>query len=372
MQESTGENEELTLEEQVRRTNEAAMKESIKALAQERSGSFSRAAAKKTVADFQSDSESEEDPDDEPPQKTSARASLGDDDQESGPDDSETEDDEATAAERPNLDEHDTQVAQPFQDMGAPSRRRNGSKRRSEMPSSVRDLISNPNKSDNQLLMLYIINQELTFNGKTPKKRILSQFLSRKEANDFAATKVQELRKRQTKSISEGIDDDDLYFATVTYDRGEKNQSYIYVSATPVLSGDLDDFDSSKVDYRLNEKTYLVIQYISQRKADEDTGEIQIHHNEPEILSHFSQLEMANHEACTKMIELLKPPTLRIDENQQHGALSKQLREMREEADKNKTVFVAEIEKDETQLQWISYHNVKVVVKLFPMKGPRN
>lgn len=240
------------------------------------------------------------------------------------------------------------------------------------MTSSVRDLIDNPNESNNELVMLYSVKKELTFNGKDGNKTILNQFLSRKKANDFAAARVQELRLRKTKSISEGIDDDDLYFATVTYDRGEKNQAYVYVSATPVLSGDLDEFDSSKVDYLLNEKTYLVIQYISQRKADEDTGEIQIHHNEPEILSHFSQLEMANHEACTKMIELLKPTTARYDDIQQINDLSKQLREAREVADKNKTTFEAEIENHENQLQWVNYDNVKMEVKLFPMKGPRN
>jgi hypothetical protein len=359
MQELTGEDEELTVEEQVRKARDADMKERIKGLAQTRGTSFSRAAAKKTVADFQSDSEeSEEDPDDEPPQKTSMRGSSGDGDQDSGFN-SETDDDEATPTKRSNPDEHGEQG--------------NGSKgRQPKMTSSVRNLIENPNESDSQLVMLYSVEQELTFNGEGGMVRILGQFLSRKEANDFATAKVQELRTRKTKSVSECTDDDDLYYATVVYGGDKKNQTRISVSATPIASSALENFDPCKVDYRLDEKTYLVIQYISQRRADEETGEIHIHHNEPEILSHFSQLEMANHEACTRLINLLKPPTSRMDDHQQHSELSQQLREGREAADNEKATFEAEIENHENKLHWASFHNVKMEVRLFPMKGPRN
>jgi hypothetical protein len=365
---------ELTLEEQVRRANEAAMKEAMKALAQQRGGAFARAAAKKTVADFQSESESEEDPDDEPTPENLKKGSSSDSDDESGSSSSETDDDEANAAKDLNPEEPDTQIVPPLPDMSASFERRKRCKRQQpDMSPSVCDLINNPNGSEHQLLMLYTVKKELTFNGKDGKDVILSQFLSRKEANDFAAAKVQEFRQRPTKSISEGISDDDLYCATVIYDRGDKNQAYIYVTESVMSSGKVADFDSSKVENRLPEKTYLVIQYISQRKVDEETGEVHIHHEEPEILCHFSRLEMANHEACTRLIALLKPKTPRIEYVEQHeNFIAKELRETREGLDKERKMFDASLGPDEEQLQWVTFFNVRMAVELFEMKGPRN
>ena len=169
--------EELTLEEQVRRRNEAVMKESMKALARQRNSSFARAAAKKTVADFQSDSESEEDPDPEPT-KTFQKDHAGNDNQsvsdESDPDDDTADDEEASAGNGLSPDEHDAQTVQTLPDMTAsfehrtrPNERHNRRKKpQPDISSAARGLINDPNYSEDQLVMLYIVKKELTFNGK--------------------------------------------------------------------------------------------------------------------------------------------------------------------------------------------------------------
>jgi len=363
--------EELTLEEQVRRANEAAMKESMKALARQRNSSFARAAAKKTVADFQTDSESEEDPD-PAPAKPSEKDNAADQNSDA---DSETYDEQAGALDGLNPDEHDAQIDPSLPDMTASfERHRQTRKQQPEISSAVRNLINNPGVSEHQPVMLYTVKKEITFNGKEKSKPpILSQSFSRKEANDTAAAEVQKLRKRPTKSISEGYDDDDLYFATINYDREDKMQAYVYVTACPMSSGEIVDFDTAKVENRLPEKSWFVIQYITERKTDEETGEVHIHHNVPEFFGHFSQLEMANHEACTRLISLTKPTNRNLDHIGQHTEeLAPRIREVRDKATEDRMAFEVEIDRDDEQLQWVSFDSVRMEVKLFPMKGPRN
>jgi hypothetical protein len=363
--------EELTLEAQVRRANEAAMKESMKALARQRNSSFARAAAKRTVADFQTDSESEEDPD-PAPAKPLEKDNTADQNSDA---DSETDDGQVSAVNEPNQDEHDAQIVLPIPDMTASfERRRRIRKQQPEISSAVRNLINNPGVSEHQPVMLYTVKKEITFNGKEKSKPpILSQSFSRKEANDIAAAEVQKLRQRPTKSISEGYDDDDLYFATINYDREDKMQAYVYVIACPISSGELVDFDPAKVENRLPEKSWFVIQYITEHKTDEQTGKIHIHHSAPELLCHFSQLEMANHEACTRLISLTKPTGRNLDHIEQHTKeLAPKIREARDKATEDRMAFEVEIDRDDEQLQWVSFDSVRMEAKLFPMKGPRN
>ncbi len=362
---------ELTLEEQVRRANEAAMKESMKALARQRNSSFARAAAKKTVADFQTDSESEEDPD-----PASAKPSEKDSAAEQNSNiDSEAYGKHASTLDEPNPDEHDAQIVSPLPDMTASfESHRRIRKQQPEISSAVRNLINNPGVSEHQPVMLYTVKKEITFNGKeNSKPPILSQSFSRKEANAIAADEVQKLRKRPTKSISEAYDDDDLYFATINYDREDKMQAHVYVTACPMSSGDMVDFDPAKVENRLPEKSWLVIQYITESKIDEDTGNIHIHHNVPELFGHFSHLEMANHEACTRLISLTKPTDRKLDHIQQHTEeLAPRIREVRDKATEDRMAFEVEIDRDDGQLQWVSFDSVRIEVRLFLMKGPRN
>ncbi|KAE9367922.1 hypothetical protein N431DRAFT_494813 [Stipitochalara longipes BDJ] len=373
--------QEITLEEQVRRANAAATRESLRALAWQRNPSFARAAAKKTVADFQSDTESEEDPD--PVQASQIAEEHGIEDNQSDSDDNETSDEETNTAERLNPDEQDAQIVPPLPDKTTSFKCRNDRKKQSaKMSSAAQDLLNNPDRSGHEIVMLYTVKKELTFNGKAladrdkdekPKELILGQYFSRKQANDFAAAKVQEFRKRPTKSISEGLDDEDLYCATVIYDRAEKNQVYVYVIATPMSSGEFPDFDPSDVEYRLPEKTYILMQYISKREVDEETGEVHIHHNKPEILDQFSRVEMANHEASTRLIALLKPKSANIEHVTQHAnELAPMIRQGMDAANAEKIPLELEIEKNEDQLQWLDFDFIKMEVTLLTMKGPRN
>lgn len=357
-----------------------AMRGSVKALAQQRNSSFARAAARKTVADFESDSESEEDPDPEPPAKgTSNNDDMGNDNQFKS-DESDTDSNETTATVKAlNPDEHHAQIVSPLPDMTAsfehhdrPSCQTHPNRAQPKLSSAAQDLINNPNNSGDQLVMLYTIKKELTFDAQECKEAVLAQFMSRKEANDFAAAEVQKLRQRPTKSISESLDDDDLYCATVIYDRGDKHQAYIWVSACPMSSGELLDFDPAKVDNRLEEKTWMVWQYLTQKKIDEETSQIQVHHNEPTLLGHFSQLPMANHDACARLIELLKPKGAKMDYIEQHALWAKKLREVRDEANNDRKVFEADIDRDEENLQWCKFDSVRMEAKMVPMKGPKN
>jgi hypothetical protein len=161
--------------------------------------------------------------------------------------------------------------------------------------------------------------------------------------------------------------------AKATYERGDKNQAFVYVIACPVSLGERVDFDPAGVDNRIPEKTYFVWQYITKRKTDEETGETHIHHNIPKLLGHFSKLEMANHHACTELITLLKPKNPKMEFIEQHAKqFAPMIREKRDEANKERKVFEVEVERDNTQVQWVTFDAVEVAVKLVEIKGPRN
>jgi hypothetical protein len=82
---------------------------------------------------------------------------------------------------------------------------------------------------------------------------------------------------------------------------------------------------------------------------------------------------MANHDACTRLITLLKPKIPRIDYVEQfENFISRQLRETREALDKERKMFDVSLGSDEEQLQWITFSKVRMAVQLFEMKGPRN
>ena len=345
------------------------MRAKVIAAAQQKNPSFARAAAKKTVADFQSDTESEEDPDPEPVPATKTIES-GESAEVLNSVESETDDDATSTVQGLNLDEQqDAQIVPPLPDMTASFESRNQSKKSTTM-GNYNGTLAN---GEHQSVMLYIVKKKLTFNGNDGKGVILGQWHSLKVANDFAAAKIQELRKRPTQSIAERFDDEGLYNATVVYDRGEMNQAYIYVIAEPMSTGDLPDLDPSKVEWRLEEKTYFVYQYLSQKKVDEETGEVHIHHNEPEVLGHFSRLDMANHAACARLLELTKPKTAKIDYIEQHTNFwGPKVRDVRDQCNNERTEFEVEIDKNDEQLQWVTFDTVRVEVRLFLMKGPRN
>jgi hypothetical protein len=365
--ESAADEDDITLEEQVRRARAAVPKErSLLALA--RNPSFARAAAKKTVADFQSDTESEEDPDPEPAPGTEKFGS-GEAVQELNLAEIETDEDITDNIKGLDPDEQDAQVVPPLPDMTASFERRNRSKKpQSRTSSTMGNFISTLTN-----VMLYAVKKTLTFNGNKGEKVVLGQYVSQKQANDFAAAKIQELRKRQTRSISEAFDDDDLYFATVVYDPEGKNQAQIWVTATAMSPDDRPDFDPSEVEYRFPVKSWILTQYITKREVDEETGQITIHYNKPEILDQFSRLEMANHEACTRLITLLKPKSLSLEYVTQHANdLAPMIRQGMEDANADKQPVEYEIEKAENLIQWVDFDAVKMVVTLLTVKGPRN
>jgi hypothetical protein len=45
---------------------------------------------------------------------------------------------------------------------------------------------------------------------------------------------------------------------------------------------------------------------------------------------------------------------------------------VRDKATEDRMAFEVEIDRDDEQLQWVSFDSVRMEVKLFPMKGPRN
>jgi hypothetical protein len=45
---------------------------------------------------------------------------------------------------------------------------------------------------------------------------------------------------------------------------------------------------------------------------------------------------------------------------------------LRDKANEERKVFEADIDRDEDQLQWVEFDTVRIEVRLFSIKGPRN
>jgi len=358
-----------------------ATRESIAALQRERGGSFRAAAARRTVADFQTDSsesESEEDPDDEPAPKSSKSkdrgSSDGDDcDSDAG---SETETgDGVPAVNGINPDEHDDQTVAPLSDMNSSFQRQpSASAKHSALQTRPRHSAAG---FYHRLVWIYSIVEAETIDGVSGPTLKGADFLSREDAVVAACYRLQTYRSARPTihGVDEAITGEDIYQGKLFFD--EERINYVTVSVNKFLRApeEIVDFDASKVQARVSEKTYILKLKTNKKIVDEETGNcVEIRDCDVIKGRWFLELEMANNAACTYLIEYIKPKSPRLDDIEQHANVAApRIREQRDECNEAKKPFVGRMEPEKGELEWMMpLIFIEVEVALLEIEGPIN
>ena len=104
---------------------------------------------------------------------------------------------------------------------------------------------------------------------------------------------------------------------------------------------------------------------------EEETGEKMVQHDMPERHGQFTVLEMANHEACEKLIAMFKPAGGNIDLLKAYQSCAQVVREHRDQSNTQGECFKVEIEKGDIP-EWMGYHKISMVVEEIKLQGPLN
>jgi hypothetical protein len=357
-----------------------ATRESIAALQRERGGYFRAAAAKRTVADFQTDSsesESEEDPDDEPAPKPSTSkdrgSSDGDDcDSDAG---SETETGEGVpAVNGANPDKHADKTATPRPATNSSFQKQpSASEKRSTLQTQPRLSATDFNA---RLVWIYSVIEAETFDGVSGPVRKGSDYLDRNDAIRSASHRLQKYRSTRltTHGVEETYSDEDIYQGKLFFDSERTNHLTISINKFPQAPQEIVDFDASKVPERVPVKAYILKLKTHKREIMGNGMEVEIRDCDVIDGRIFSELEMANTAACTYLIEYIKPTAPRLDDIEQHANVAApRIRERRDKHIEKKTRFVCGMEPEKGELEWMMPLSlIEVEVVLFKMEGPVN
>jgi hypothetical protein len=359
-----------------------ATRESIAALQRERGGSFRAAAAKRTVADFQTDSsesESEEDPDDDPaprpkPSKSKDRGSSDGDDRDSDSG-SETETGEGVPAINGiNPDKQNDETAAPL-----PATNSSPQKQPPTL-SKHSTLQTQPRLSatdfTNRLVWIYTVIEAETINGVSGPTLKGSDFLDRSDAIRDATHRLQTYRstRRTIHSVEETYNDSEIYSGKLIFDSERTNHLTISINKFPQAPREIVDFDASKVPERVPAKTYILKLKTVRREAMGTGVEVEIREGDVIDGRIFPELEMANNAACSYLIEYIKPKLPRLDDIEQHANVAApRIRERRDRCNEEKMRFVCGMEPEKGELEWMMPRSfIEVEVVLFKMEGPVN
>jgi hypothetical protein len=348
-----------------------ATRESIAALQRQRGGSFRAAAAKRTVADFQTDSsesESEEDPDDEPAPKPSSETETGEG---------------VPAINGVNPDKHDDETAAPRPATNSSSRRKpSASEKRSALqPQTAAD--------DDRIVWLYTIFEQSTINGipSPPKKLEFSEYLCRNDATRWAAYRFQQHRSSNTSSVrfvEEISGGEDIYHGKLYFDSEKKNGIDVFIEKFPKAPKEIDNFDPAKVPEVVPVKLWGLVLTTTSKDGLINKNFIPTNPDKPEGRKKiFSTLDMANHEACHELLEIIKPRSSILDYINQYATdVAPPIRQARDDCKDAKDedgnpiekTFDAELDlQGEGKLDWIEeFIAVQVHVEEFQLVGPKN
>ena len=365
-----------------------ATRESIAALQRERGGSFRAAAAKRTVADFQTDSsesESEEDPDDETaakPSKSKERGSSDGNDCDSD-EGSETETGEGVPTiNGVNPDKHDDETAALRPATNSSSRRKSSAseKRSNLQPQTAAD--------DDRIVWLYTIFEQSTINGipSPPEKLENAEYLCRHDATRWAAYRFQQHRSSNTsvRFVEETSGGEDIYHGKLYFDSEKKNRIDIFIEKFPKAPKEIDNFDAAKVPEVVPVMLWGLVLTTTSKDGLINKNFIPTDPDKPEGRKKiFSTLDMANHEACHELLEIIKPRSSRLDYINQYATdVAPPIRQARDDCKDAKDedgnpiekTFDAELDlQGEGKLDWIEeFIAVQVHVEEFQLVGPKN
>ncbi|KAH7416804.1 hypothetical protein BKA64DRAFT_717667 [Cadophora sp. MPI-SDFR-AT-0126] len=336
-----------------------------------RNNAFDRASAKTTVSPVTDSEESEEDPDPEPEVESESVSEVNTQPQstEDGEEEESLEDESSSESES----EEEVRGMSPIPEVRA-SFKAHASE--AELEARVKRLKALEKRLGHpeRMIMLYQVwKLEITREGlpdgdDKADQKMVEQFGSLAEANTFASNLVNKFRTFHYIAVKES-NNDGRYKASVAHDATHESQ--VFIVETPVGPSELSPEFIAELPKRFPEKFWDVMQFTSKRTVDEETGEVMVQHDMPERHGQFTVLQMANHEACEKLIAMFKPAGANIDHIRAYQACAQVVREHRDQSNAAGECFKVEIEKDDIPA-WMGYHKISMVVDQVKLQGPLN
>ncbi|KAH7348805.1 hypothetical protein BKA65DRAFT_536745 [Rhexocercosporidium sp. MPI-PUGE-AT-0058] len=341
-----------------------------------RNSAFDKASARKTTAHFTDSEESEEDPDPEPEievedgviQQRQSTEDGVEAEEESSIQDSSTESES---------DDDDTGLMSPIPEMSAAFTARAAEADREAQRKRVQALNNQaclpgggPGQRMVHIYQVWKLELTRVDDGEDEtNQQMVEQFASLAEANAYASDIVlNNFRTCKYNKLEESYKDN-KYRAVIAHDATHESQ--IFLVEMPVGPSELSAEFLASIPQRIPETFWDVMQFTSKRIVDEETGVASVHHGIPKRCGQFSVLEMANHEACEKLIALFRPVGSNLDHITHYAGVSARARELRDQADADGACFQVEIERDEIA-EWMGYENIKMMVECVEIQGPLN
>lgn len=389
--------EEEIFDSQSRAANRAPVREPLTAVARERGDQFSRTASRKTCADFEQDSssqelaarirvtpgpgdsseESEEDPDDEPSPPSSHTASN--DAQVEYDEYEETEDDFSSDGS----DEDDD-------DDGLPKKSRKPNKLNSNNLDTqvVKSLIQRSQQSGDEYFSEIEPETIFTYTVRRidRKERIdrepktVETYLDRNEANKYIRTflkKRAESRRHPAKVLEHYDPVTELYRGEVDWvlDGDDAVESVtLWIRRELKTITNVDNFKDKKYVPRLPNKSWVIKKKTLQKIIQ--VGKPIREKETEDVTNTVADLTVANHEACKMFLEITKPT--KLDDIMNHlvnwtNILTPALHKARDEhCDKGLPLNLEFDTKDSIPWKADKYVTMGFEVQLYDMEGPRN
>ncbi|KAL2064685.1 hypothetical protein VTL71DRAFT_3823 [Oculimacula yallundae] len=347
-----------------------------------RNNAFDKAAARKSVNDLTDSEESEEDPDPEPEVEVDAETGSGAIQYQQSAEDGERDvsSDVESSSESESEDDSMTSydMSASFASIAAETNTQIRKKRIEAL--KLHDLLPESGTHQERMIMIYKVHKLEVTNGHNPNEEdkfedvTIQQFTSLAEANSCAIDTVRKAVEGREYVKLEACYVGGKYKSAVALD--ENHEFQISVDGYAVGPSELSPEFIANIPKRMPEKFWDVTQYTYPRpvcKVNEETGKTNTIHGEPEITRHsqFSVLEMANHQACEKLIALFKPAGSSTDHVLHYLEVLKMAREHRDQFDADGECFQAEVDGD-TISAWMPYHKIEMIVAPVEIEGPLN
>jgi hypothetical protein len=241
---------------------------------------------------------------------------------------------------------------------------------------------------DDRIVWLYTIFEQLTINGipSPPKKLESSEFLCRRDATRWAAYRFQQHRSLNTsvRFVEEVSGGEGIYHGKLYFDSEKENGIDVFVEKFPKAPKEIDNFDAAKVPEVVPVMLWGLVLTTTSKDGLINKNFIPTDPDRPEGKKKiFSILDMANHEACHELLEIIKPKSARLDYINQYAMdVAPPIRQARDDCKDAKDEdgnpiekkFDAELDlQGEGKLDWIEeFIAVKVHVEEFELVGPKN
>ena len=231
--------------------------------------------------------------------------------------------------------------------------------------------------TDVEHIYLYMATQTKVIKGVAQEAETLSEkLMNREEANSIARFYFDQTHKEAPKNAKiEYQLSDDLFRSSFTFDK--ENSIVIEVKSHATLTSALNGYSPSLIEPRLSRKVYFVYLHTTYRKKAENENDEPIIDNREKCVDGqiWTDLKMANNEACKLFLDYSYPKSQRADNMEQFNEVEKQALECRDEANQKGCTFEAEFEPSPSEMFWLAAkgcQSFKLEVKELLIKGPIN